>query len=252
MQVIEAKKYIYQDVTGWLVSEKLNGVRAIWDGEDLYSKNGNRFNAPEWFKKLLPGNVYLEGELYIGLDTLGKTAGTVRKKIPIDSELKLIQYCIFDAPKYDDVYKERLAYCKKIISNSDNVNIIRHKYFRTESQLNEFYEDIVSAGGEGIILRNPFSYYELCRSNNYLKCKPKDDDEAKVIGYSQPEGIFRKRVRSIVCKWKGKVFDIDMKRNIKSKLALPNIGSMITFSYQDICSAGLPLSPLFLSVRDYE
>ena len=164
----------------------------------------------------------------------------------------MIQYCIFDAPKHDDVYKERLIYCRKIISNSDNVNVIRHEYFRAESHLNKFYEDIIYAGGEGIILRNPFSHYESCRSSNYLKCKPKDDDEAKVIGYSKPKGIFRKRIRSIVCKWKGKVFDLDMKRSIESKLALPGIGSSVTFSYQDICSTGLPLSPFFLSVRDYE
>ena len=61
MKVMEAEKYIYQNVDGWLVSEKLNGVRAVWDGDDLYSKNGNKFNAPEWFKKLLQAMYVLKG-----------------------------------------------------------------------------------------------------------------------------------------------------------------------------------------------
>ena len=29
------------DPTGWLMSEKLNGVRCYWDGSTLYTRNGN-------------------------------------------------------------------------------------------------------------------------------------------------------------------------------------------------------------------
>jgi len=32
------------------MSEKLDGVRAFWNGNDFYSRAGNKFNAPDWFK----------------------------------------------------------------------------------------------------------------------------------------------------------------------------------------------------------
>ena len=36
---------------GWWMSEKLDGVRAYWDGQNFYSRQGNMFKgAPDFFK----------------------------------------------------------------------------------------------------------------------------------------------------------------------------------------------------------
>lgn len=40
--------------TGWLISEKLDGVRCYWDGHSMFTRNGNAFYAPDWFLKDLP------------------------------------------------------------------------------------------------------------------------------------------------------------------------------------------------------
>ena len=50
---------------GWWMSEKLDGVRAIWDGEHFRSRGGNIFHAPAWFKAGLPA-LPLDGELFVG------------------------------------------------------------------------------------------------------------------------------------------------------------------------------------------
>ena len=50
------------DPTGWWISEKLDGVRAYWDGKNFYSRNNLRFDAPEWFKEKLPADSHLDGE----------------------------------------------------------------------------------------------------------------------------------------------------------------------------------------------
>lgn len=42
------------DVRKYLVSEKLDGVRAYWDGKNLISRNGNVFAAPLWFTQGFP------------------------------------------------------------------------------------------------------------------------------------------------------------------------------------------------------
>ena len=54
-----------QDLAGWWLSEKLDGVRAYWDGKSLISRLGNRFHAPDWFLEGLP-DIPLDGELWIG------------------------------------------------------------------------------------------------------------------------------------------------------------------------------------------
>ena len=52
------------DPTGWLMSEKLDGVRCYWDGTTMYTRTGKLFYSPDWFKELLPKNLALDGELW--------------------------------------------------------------------------------------------------------------------------------------------------------------------------------------------
>src|SRR4051794_25751247 len=53
------------DLSGWWMSEKLDGVRAYWTGKgEFLSRQGNLFHAPDWFVEGLP-NVPLDGELWI-------------------------------------------------------------------------------------------------------------------------------------------------------------------------------------------
>ena len=59
-----AQSWEGQDPTGWLMSEKLDGMRALWDGQgNLWSRAGHVVHAPEWFKQKLPGGLVLDGEL---------------------------------------------------------------------------------------------------------------------------------------------------------------------------------------------
>ena len=51
---------------GWYMSKKYDGYRAMWDGSRFVSRQGNVYNAPEWFTRHLPKNVVLDGELYAG------------------------------------------------------------------------------------------------------------------------------------------------------------------------------------------
>lgn len=53
------------DPTGWIMSEKLDGVRCFWTGSVMYSRNGNRFFFPKFFTRNWP-NSQLDGELFIG------------------------------------------------------------------------------------------------------------------------------------------------------------------------------------------
>ena len=64
-----AQKYspeLLPDPKGWFISEKLDGVRCYWNGSAMYTRNGNIFYPPDWFKKSLPSDMCLDGELWTG------------------------------------------------------------------------------------------------------------------------------------------------------------------------------------------
>ena len=49
------------DVSLYLVSEKLDGVRARWDGHALWTRAGHRIPTPAWFTKGWPKQA-IDGE----------------------------------------------------------------------------------------------------------------------------------------------------------------------------------------------
>ncbi len=53
-----------QNINGWLMSEKLDGVRAYWNGRQLLSRSGKSFAVPNWFIKNFPP-FELDGELWL-------------------------------------------------------------------------------------------------------------------------------------------------------------------------------------------
>src|SRR3989304_2791349 len=84
------------DPTGWFASEKFDGVRAVWDGKDFISRSGIKFNAPESYKKYLPNNMVLDGELFLGRDKFQETISIVRHKIPNEEDWTTIKNNVFD------------------------------------------------------------------------------------------------------------------------------------------------------------
>ena len=68
-----------QDPKGWLISEKLDGVRCYWNGKEMLTRNGNPFYAPQWFVDALPKNFALDGELWTERSDFQKTVSIVRR-----------------------------------------------------------------------------------------------------------------------------------------------------------------------------
>ena len=64
LMLAETIEKVGQDPTGWLMSEKLDGIRCFWNGAQMYSRNGKLFYPPKWFTEALPKNLALDGELW--------------------------------------------------------------------------------------------------------------------------------------------------------------------------------------------
>ena len=55
--------YKNQNVTGWVMSEKLDGVRGYWDGKQLFTRGGITLSPPKDFLAEFPPFA-IDGELF--------------------------------------------------------------------------------------------------------------------------------------------------------------------------------------------
>lgn len=247
-----AKTLEYENVKGWLMSEKLDGCRAVWTGTELLSRNGNKFFAPGWFTAQLPPGVMLDGELYIEHNAFQRVVSIIRKKTPIDAEWKTIRYCVFDAPEYKGGFEARIAFCTEILAGCGIAEVVGQTVCKSENHLKEFFSGLVAQGAEGVILRRPGSKYEQCRSDSMLKFKPFCSDEAEVIGHQAGEGKHIDRLGALICRWKNIVFNLGTGFSDELRKSPPLIGAKVSFMFQGLTDGGVPRFPVFLAERNYE
>lgn len=251
-----AHKWENEDPTGWWMSEKLDGVRAWWDGKKFISRLGNEYHAPEWFKGELP-DIVLDGELFVGRKRFQETVSAVRKLVPTDSEWENVKFMIFDAPEAGGPFEDRMAYLKAEIEErlgncGGRVEIVKQVKCKGADDLEKHLRRLEALGAEGVMLREAGSLYEAGRSHTCLKVKTFFDDEAEVIGHTAGRGKHKGRVGALVCKWNGVEFEVGTGLTDKQRESPPNIGSKITFRYQELSTEGVPRFPSFVTARDYE
>ncbi len=150
---------------GWWMSEKLDGVRAIWDGVNFRSRGGNIFHAPAWFKAGLPA-LPLDGELFVGRGKFNDAVSIVRS---MTADWTPIKYLVFDiqvdGPTED---RQRMLLDLQLPSH---VLIVEQVLCQSNDALIDFERTILNAKGEGVMLRSPRSPYEFKRSGHLRKLK---------------------------------------------------------------------------------
>lgn len=241
-----------QEIINWLMSEKLDGVRCIWTGKSLYSRNGNIFHPPDFFKKDFPTDMILDGELFMERNEFSKTISIVKKQYKHDGWEK-IKYIVFDAPKVKGTLKQRLDIAEERIKKINSPYIAFHKQEVLVSieELNKKMDEVIALKGEGVIVRDPESLYENKRSSSMLKVKKFHDAEATVIGHQKGEGRCIGMLGALIVRnddgieFKvGSGFDDSQRRNP------PKIGSRITYKYFEISKdSKKPRFPTFLRVH---
>ena len=238
-----------ENFSNWVMSEKLDGIRAYWNGKNLYSKNGNIINAPIWFLKDLP-NFELDGELWTKRDDFENIQSIVLDKNP-SKQWEEISYNIFEVPSQKGSLFERLNILNEYlkISSSKHLKIIKQIHIKNKKHLDSYLNEIIDKKGEGLILKNYTKNYFTGRSENYLKVKKFYDDEAKVIGINlNNKGKFK----SLKVIFKNKTFNIGGGFSKKEKLNPPKIGDIVTFKYYSFTKNSIPKFASFLRIRKKE
>lgn len=175
------------DPTGWLMSEKLDGVRCYWDGKNMYSRAGNKINAPEEWIICLP-NIALDGELWSGRDDFQSIVSTVKRNTPDPKKWESIKFMVFDAPLLPGGFANRIRLLEKKIKKDPLVKVCEQTVCKGFGHLIEQMDIICGKKGEGIMVKDPDSKYEGRRSWNLLKVKRFEDAEATVTGHQAGTG----------------------------------------------------------------
>lgn len=241
-----AKLYKHQNVQHYLVSEKYDGVRAIWKNNVLMTKNGNTISAPKWFTQDLP-NYWLDGELWIARNSFERVSSIVLKDKPIEIEWRLVKYMIFDMPGISGPFETRYEHYSEFINslNLYHVKPVIQHHVASKKMLYLLLNRLVEKGAEGLILHKKYSVFEPGRSDNVLKLKLYNDDEAKVIGYVEGKGRNKGRMGSLIVEYpltksKKVRFKIGTGFSDLDRMKPPELGSIITFKYYGFTNNGVP------------
>jgi DNA ligase-1 len=238
-------------VNGWVMSEKLDGVRAYWNGKKLLSRSGKEFHPPKWFIKDFPP-FEIDGELWSKRGDFENISSITSRKKPHQG-WKNLTYNIFEVPNQKGGLLQRLDVLKNYLSKhpSSYIKIISQVTCKDKSHLQKFYQNILKKGGEGIVLRSPTAPYIGKRTKEALKLKPFEDSECQILGYKKGQGKYSMLMGSLICQLQnGKIIKIGSGLSDKQRVNPPKIGSIITFKYQGFTKNGLPRFPVFLRVRN--
>ncbi|MEJ6475266.1 DNA ligase [Pseudoalteromonas piscicida] len=240
-----------EDITQYLVSEKFDGVRAIWDGTQLITRGGHVINAPAWFTERLP-NVWLDGELWAGYNNFAFVSGVVRRHAPNDEHWRQVTYYVFDAPNDTISFAKRYEFYLRLLTGNGLAHIkpVKQHVFTSYDKLDEFYQSVLARGGEGVILHAKEAKHESGRTTNILKYKPYLDDEAIVVKHLPGKGKYQGMMGSLLVRdEEGNEFRVGSGFSDEQRLSPPPIGSQITYRYQGYTKYGKPRFARFLRVR---
>ncbi len=241
-----------EPVSAYLVSEKFDGVRAIWTGKRLLTRSGNIINAPDWFTAPLP-DMWLDGELWTKHQDFARLSGIIRTQTPYDEAWRKVSYRVFDMPDPELTFEQRYQNYTSLITTLDLPHIKPVKQYQLASKmaLQDLLQDKMEQGAEGLILHLASAKHQGGRTQALLKLKPYDDAEATVIAHLPGKGKYTNKLGALRVKnQQGQVFSIGSGLSDQDRINPPLIGSIITYRYQGFTKTGLPRFARFLRIRE--
>ncbi|MBA4329701.1 MAG: DNA ligase [Polaromonas sp.] len=239
------------------VSEKLDGVRGYWDGQQLLTRGGERIAAPAWFTAGWPTTA-LDGELWAGRGQFSQAVSTVRQQTPDDAAWRRIRFMVFDLPAHGGPFSERIPALNAVVSRIDQPWVLavpQHKV-AGPAALQALLDKTVKLGGEGLMLHRGASIYQALRNDDLLKLKTHDDAEARVLGHLAGQGKYAGQLGALWVETPG----MDGKPARRFKLGSgfsdterrhpPPVGSWVTYRYRGLNDGGIPRFATFLRVRE--
>ncbi len=240
------------DVTQYWVSEKLDGVRAIWNGKELRFRSGRLVAAPAWFTANFPAQS-LDGELWLARGEFDRLSGIVRQQQPDDAEWRQVRYMLFELPDAPGTFSQRIEQMQAIIAKAHIpwLQVIDQYRVSDRVELQQRLEAVLKQRGEGLMLHQANAPYATGRGEILFKLKPWLDAEAKVIAHLPGKGKYLGMLGALRLETPdGKRFSLGTGFSDAVRRNPPAIGVLVTYRYRELNSNGLPRFASYLRVRE--
>jgi DNA ligase 1 len=240
------------DPAGHLVSEKLDGVRAYWDGHRLLFRSGLPIAAPAWFTQKLPP-VALDGELWLGRGSFSALSGAVRRSTPDDTEWRDLSYHVFELPGSPGSFAERSVRLAAGVRGIGwpPLQAVEQAVLPDRAALQRRLAEVVRQGGEGLMLHRADALYVTGRSPVLLKLKPLHDAEAVVLAHVPGRGKHAGRLGALRVRTpEGLEFHIGTGFSDAERASPPAPGTVVTYTHRGHTDSGVPRFASFLRVRE--
>ena len=241
-----AKIYKDQNISDWVMSEKLDGIRGYWDGDALYTKHGTKLFPPAEFTANFPPFA-LDGELWSKRQDFEYVQSTVLKH---NGAWQNISYNIFEVPKAKDNFLIRLQKATYWFQEHPNshVHIITQHPCVNQTTLLKYLETVIAKGGEGIMIKNPTLAYFQGRTLQVLKVKKAHDMEGEVIAINYRKGT--KVLKSLTLQLKsGTTFNLGNGFTKEQRNTPPKISTVVTFKHYGFTKNSKPKFASYLRTR---
>lgn len=235
-------------------SEKLDGIRCYWDGQQLWTRGGLKIPAPKRFTAGFPQEP-LDGELWIGRQQFEAISALVRRKHSSTSDWGKVKFYVFDLPNQPIAFNKRLELLEHIVQtrNFPTLKMVPHFKVQTHSALMHTMNKVTKDGGEGLMLHKGASLYRGYRSDDLLKVKPYFDDEAIVVKHFAGKGKHMGRLGALLVKNSEDIlFKVGTGFSDAERENPPPIGSYITYRYLGKTKAGKPRFASFMRMKQPE
>jgi DNA ligase-1 len=240
------------DPAGYLVSEKLDGVRAVWDGRQLRLRSGRAVVAPPWFLAALPEQP-VDGELWLGRRRFDELSSLIRREAPDDPLWREVRYMLFDLPGATGDFSTRAARLRALATAAGVpwIEAIAQHRVADRRALQALFDDVVAAGGEGLMLHRTDASWHAGRSDALLKLTPWLDAEARVVAHLPGKGRLAGMTGALLVEAAdGRRFRLSSGLTDALRRTPPAPGTLVTYRYRELTVNGLPRFPRFLRVRE--
>lgn len=235
-----------------LVSEKLDGVRAVWDGAVLRHRSGRAVAAPAWFMARLP-RTPLDGELWLGRGRFEALSAAVRRQHADDAEWLAIRYMVFEQPDAGGSFAERALAIEHLVAEVGwpALQAVAQTRVGDRRALQRRLDAIVAQGGEGLVLHLAAAPWSSGRGDALMKLKPWLDAEAAVVGHRAGRGKYAGAVGALELETpQGRRFFVGSGLPDSLRRHPPAPGTLVTYRYHDLTGSGLPRFASFLRLHE--
>lgn len=240
------------DLSVYWLSEKYDGVRGYWDGKRLLTRGGELVRAPAWFTAGWPAEP-LDGELWAGRGRFEEALSTVRQQQPDEAGWRRIRFMVFDMPAHPVMFSERItAYTQHVLAlNQPWVQAVAQERVASHTSVLKKLDEMVRAGGEGLMLHRGDAPYRGVRNDDLLKVKTHEDAEARVLAHLPGQGRHAGVMGALQVELAdGRSVRIGSGFSDAQRRKPPAVGTWITYRYRGLHGSGLPRFATFLRVRE--